>query len=99
MELATPMSISGYIFQLDSSYILSWQSCKQSIVALSSTEAEYIVATTAPKELIWLQTLITELGYAILLPSTSVNQSSIAISENLKFHNKSKHIGLRFHFL
>lgn len=97
----TRKSTSGYIFQLDSSSILSWQSRKQSIVALSSTEAEYIAAATATKELIWLQTIISELGYTLSQPSIiySDNQSSIALSANPKHHERSKHIDIRFHFL
>ena len=78
-----------------------WQSRKQSIVALSSTEAEYIAAATAVKELIWLQSIISELKYTLRLPSIlySDNQSCIALSENPKHHDRSKHIDLRYHFL
>ena len=100
-DIDTRRSTSGYIFQLDSSCLLSWQSRKQTIVALSSTEAEYIAAATATKELLWLQALLQELGYSLLLPSTLFcdNQSCISLSENPKFHDRSKHIDLRFHFL
>lgn len=58
-------STSGYIFQLDSACIISWQSQKQSIVALSSAEAEYIAVATVVKELIWLQSIISELQYTL----------------------------------
>jgi len=70
-------------------------------VALSSTEAEYITAATTTKELIWLQTIISELGYKLSRPSIiySDNQSSITLSENPKHHDRTKHIDLRFHFL
>ena len=56
-DIDTYRSTLGYIFQLDSSYLLSWQSRKQTIVALSSMEAEYIAAATATKELLWFQVL------------------------------------------
>lgn len=99
-DLDTRRSTSGYMFQIDSC-LISWQSRKQSVVALSSTEAEYIAIAIATKELIWLQAIIQELGYSLALPSTLFcdNQSCIALSKNPKFHDRSKHIDLRFHFL
>jgi len=92
---------SGCLFQLDSTYIISSQSIKQSIVALSSTEVEYIAITTTVKELIWLQSIISKLEYTLQLPNIllSDNQSCIDLSENPKHHNRSKHIDLYFHFL
>lgn len=70
-------------------------------MALSSTEAKYIAAATTTKELLWLQTTISELCYSLLQPSIiySDNQSFIALSENPKYHDRSKHIDLKFHFL
>jgi len=100
-DIDTRRSTSGYIFQLDSSCLLSWQSRKQTIVALSSTEAEYIAAATATKELLWLQALLQELGYSLTFPGIIYcdNQSCITLSANPKYHDRSKHIDLRFHFL
>jgi hypothetical protein len=71
------------------------------IVALSSTEAEYIAAATAIKKLLWLQVLLQELGYSLIFPGIIYcdNQSCITLSANPKYHNWSKHIDLRFHFL
>jgi hypothetical protein len=94
-DLDNQRSTPGYLFQIDSC-LISWQSRKQSIVALSSTEAEYIATATATKELIWLQTIIQELGYPKSLPSTLFcdNQSCITLNENPKFHDRSKHIDL-----
>jgi hypothetical protein len=96
----TRRSTSGYICQLNGT-TLSWLSKKQPIVALSSTEVEYIAAATATKELLWLQTLLTELGYPITLPSILYcdNQSCIALAKNPKFHERSKHIDIKYHFL
>ena len=90
-------SISSYLFQLETC-LLSWHSCKQSIVALSSTKAKYISVATATKELIWLQSII---GYSLFLPTTIYcdNQSCIALNQNPKFHDRSKQIDLRYHFL
>lgn len=100
-DINTYSSISGYIFQLDSSCLLFWQSRKQSTVVLSTSEVEYIAALAATKELLWLHALIYELGYSLQLPSTLYydNQFCIALSENPKFHDRSKHIDLRYHFL
>ena len=99
-DLDTRRSIFGYLFTLDTC-LISWQSQKQSIVALSSTEVEYIAGATATKEILWLQTIIKEIGYQLHLPNTLYydNQSCIKLSQNPKFHDRSKHIDLRYHFL
>jgi ATP-binding cassette subfamily B (MDR/TAP) protein 1 len=55
-------STIGYIFTIGTGAV-SWISRIQKIVALSTTEAEYVAATEASKELIWLQGLLTELGF------------------------------------
>lgn len=97
----TRRSISIFLYLLDSSCLLSWQSQKQHVVALSSTEAEYIAAATATKELLWLQALVGELQFPLQLPSTLFcdNLSCIALTKNPRFHNRSKHISIRFCFL
>ena len=53
-------STSGYIFCLGSN-VISWSSKKQKMVALSSAEAEYIAATDAACEAIWLRRLLSDL--------------------------------------
>ena len=80
---------------------ISWSSKKQSSVALSSTEAEYIAGAHATKEAIWLRRLLTELGLEILTPTSLHidNQSAIAIAKNPEFHNRTKHIEIHHHFL
>ena len=80
---------------------ISWSSKKQSSVALSSTEAEYIAGAHAAKELVWLRRLLNELGLrtdaaTILLMD---NQSAMAIARNPEFHDRTKHIDVRYHFL
>jgi hypothetical protein len=68
---------------------------------LSSTEAEYIAATYAAKEAVWLRRLLSELGFKISSPTILRvnNQSAIAITHNPEFHNRTKHINLCHHFL
>jgi hypothetical protein len=54
-------STTGYVFTIGGT-IISWISKLQKVVALSTTEAEYVVATEASKEMIWLQRFMEELG-------------------------------------
>ncbi len=92
----TRRSTSGYVFQLANGPI-SWRSKRQTIVALSSTEAEYIALTEATKEAIWMRSLLTEMQ---LDDSDAVhinmdNQGAIALARNPQFHNRTKHIDIR----
>jgi len=92
-------STTNYIFTVGTGAV-SWMSRIQKIVALSTTEAEYVVVTEASKELIWLQGLLTELGFMqdkCALYSDS--QSAIHLAKNSTFHSRTKHIGLRYHFI
>ena len=95
-------STSGYIYLLNNGAI-SWASRKQSVVALSSTEAEYMALTLAVKEVLWLKTLFGEIGaphHAIeILTIYCDNQGAIALANNPGFHARSKHIDIRYHFI
>jgi len=68
---------------------ISWSSKKQGFIALSSTEAEYIAAAHAAKEIVWLRQLISELHQSLPLPTVLHinNQSAIAITKNPEFHD------------
>ena len=93
-------STSGYFFTLGSASI-SWMSRKQKSVALSIADAEYIAASMACCEAFWLRKLFNEL-FGHVLDTTIIrcdNQSGIRLSENLMFHNRSKHIDIRYHFI
>lgn len=70
-------------------------------MALTETEAKYMAANTASCEAIWLRKLIVELIDDMLEPTMvyCYNQSCIRLSENLVFHDHSKHIDIRYHFL
>jgi len=96
----TRRSYSGYIFYLDDSPI-SWSAKKQSSVALSTMESEYVALMQACKEAIWLQTLLKELGFEQKLPTTLFedNQSAVALANNPVFHARSKHIDIQFHYV
>ena len=93
-------STSGYVFFLGSS-ILCWGFVKQKTVALSSCEAEYIAATTATCQGIWLNRLVSELrgeeekAWKLFID----NQSAIILSKNPVHHSRTKHIDTRYHFI
>jgi hypothetical protein len=70
------------------------------IVALSTTEAEYVAVTEAEKEMVWLKGFLDELGKKnekSVLHSDS--QSAIFLAKNPAYHSKTKHIQLRYHFI
>eukprot|EP00253_Pinus_taeda_P031985 PITA_31985 len=93
------ISISGYVFNLFRGAI-SWMSKKQSVVALSTTEAEYMAATHARKEAVWLQRLCSSMGLvqgAIRVDYD--NQSAIFLAKNPAYHSKTKHIDVQYHFV
>lgn len=97
----TRRSVSGYCFTLGSGMI-SWASRKQKIVATSSCEAEYVAASDAAKELIWLRTLLTDIGFPKNnepSPLLCDNNGAIVLSGDPSFHNKSKHIDVKYHHL
>ena len=74
---------------------------KQSILTLSTAEVEYIALTAVAREVLYLQALIQEL-YEPLTPPIPIycdNQGAIALASNNKFHARTKHIDLRYHFI
>jgi hypothetical protein len=78
----------------------SWQSRKQSSIALSMVEVGYIAACSASCEAIWLHKLLTTL-FDLEMEATVIlcdNQSCIKMTENPMFHDKSKHIEIRYHY-
>jgi hypothetical protein len=93
-------STGGYLVCMGNGAV-SWSSKLQPIVALSTTEAEYIAAVEAGKELVWMRALLSELGYALTGPSTlhMDNQSAISVAKNPEHHGRMKHLDLRFHWL
>jgi hypothetical protein len=83
------------------SAMVSWCSRKQSFVALSTTEVEYIALSGAVHEAVWLRKLLTNL-FDHEMDSTIIhcdNQSCVKLSENHVFHDKSKHIEIKYHYI
>ncbi|XP_073120764.1 secreted RxLR effector protein 161-like [Henckelia pumila] len=93
-------STSGYIFCIGTKPI-SWSFKKQKTVALSSAEAEYIAATDAACEAIWLRRILKNLQQEPKSPTKIFcdNMSAIVMTKNPVFHARSKHIELRHHFI
>lgn len=92
-------SYTGYVFKL-SGCAISWKSIKQRTVALSSTEAEYMALSEASKEAIHLRNLLSELtGKLSCIIVYNDNQSALKLATNPVFHNRSKHIDVRYHFI
>jgi hypothetical protein len=91
--------IPGFSFHYGQGAI-SWSLKKQSMITLSSTEAEYIAETHAAKEAMWLRTLISEIteqGGPLTIMGD--NQGAITLAKDNKFHSQMKHIDLRYHFI
>jgi hypothetical protein len=99
-DAMTRKSTSGYLFQVCGGAV-SWRSQRQPIVALSSTEAEYIATTVACKELVWLRNLLGDVGFKQVSPTVlhGDNQGAILLSKNPVHHDRTKHIDLRFHYI
>jgi hypothetical protein len=99
-DVDTRKSTSGTLFFLGRNAI-TWQSQKQKVVALSSCEAEYIAGTSAACQGIWLMRLLSELkGKKESTVRIHIdNQSAIQLSKNPVFHERSKHIDTRYHFI
>ncbi|KAI5328948.1 hypothetical protein L3X38_028345 [Prunus dulcis] len=93
-------STSGYAFNLGSG-AFSWASIKQSSVALSTAEAEYMSAAEATAQAMWLRFVLFDFGEEQVEPTQLLcdNTSAIAISKNPVHHHKTRHINRRFHFI
>ena len=92
-------SQTGYFFQLASASI-SWQSCAQKTIALSSTEAEYMALCDCCKQAKWIKSLLSKLGINVgHVPINGDNQGSIFLGSNPVQGNRSKHIDIRYHFV
>ena len=95
-------SISGYVhvFTLGGGAI-AWSSKKQQTVALSSTEAKYMAVTRASQHAIWLRKFFAASGFPQNGPSRVLldNRSALDLAYNPEFHDRSKHIDTRHHWI
>ena len=93
-------STSGYAFSFGGG-VFSWASVKQSTVALSTVEAKYVSASEATAQAIWLRFVLEDFGemQAEATPLYCDNTSTISMAKNLVFHQKTRHINRRYHFI
>jgi hypothetical protein len=92
-------STSGYLMTYAGGAV-SWQSRLQKCVSQSTTEAEYIAAVDAGKEVLWMKNFLQELGvkqekYVLFCDS----QSAIHLAKNSSYHSRTKHIDVRYHWI
>lgn len=91
-------SYSGYVFRLGEATV-SWCSKKQKVVALSTTEAEYMAMSDAARHMIWMHNALLELEqtYDPVLHADSMG--GIDLAKNHRISQRSKHIDIRYHFI
>ena len=98
-DVDTQRSTTGYVYTFGGT-VVNWVSQLQKLVALSTTEAEYLAITKASKEMLWLKNLFVELGKTCVEHKLfSDSQSGIHLAKNPMFHSRTKHIQLRYHFI
>ena len=79
---------------------MSWSSKKQTSVALSTAEAEYVAAGQCCAQLLWMRQTLRDFGYNLSkVPLLCDNESATRIAENPVEHSRTKHIDIRHHFL
>lgn len=93
-------STGGMAFYLDEN-LITWVSQKQRCVALSSCEAEFMTATAAACQGVWLSKLLRQVIDMKECPVVIYvdNRSAIDLAKNPVFHGRSKHIDIRYHFI
>jgi hypothetical protein len=80
--------------------LVSWSSKKQTSVALSTTEAEYVAAGQCCAQLLWMRQTLRDFGYNLnKVPLLCDNESAIRMADNPVEHSRTKHIDIRHHFL
>ena len=95
-------STSGCAFLLNDSAIL-WRSKKQSCIALSTMEAEYVACSLVTQDVVWLKKFLYHLKI-IKSASNPVtiycdNTTAIVVAKDPKYHGKTKHIKMRYHYI
>jgi hypothetical protein len=98
-DVTTRKSISGVV-SMYGGCAVTWSSKQQQCVALSTTEAEFIAASEAAREAIWLTKLLSDLTMMSQVPVISIdNQSTIKLVKNPEFHCRTKHIDVKYCFI
>ena len=100
MQMIESLSLGFFIYN---GGVVSWKSSKQGVTVDSTTKAEYIAASDAAKEAVWIKKFITELeiipSIESLIPLYCDNNGAIALAKEPRSHQKSKHIERHFHII
>jgi hypothetical protein len=97
-------STSGYVVRIGQSTVM-WSTKKQKTVSLSSAEAEYMALSTAVQEVMWLRRFLCEMldvsgmSVRVCMSVFVDNQAALHISKNDVYHDRTKHIDIRYHFV
>ena len=101
-DLDQRKSTSGYVFLLNKGAI-SWSSKKQTCIALSTMEAEFIACSAAVQEAVWLRSFFCNLGVqsdcAGPITVYCDNQAAIAFTKDSKYHSRTKHIDTKYNYI
>nr|GEX17438.1 putative reverse transcriptase, RNA-dependent DNA polymerase [Tanacetum cinerariifolium] len=82
------------------SRLILWQCKKQTVVASSTTKAEYVAASNCYGQVLWIQNQMLDYGYNFINTKIFIdNENTICIVKNPIFHSKTKHIEIRHHFI
>ena len=93
-------STTGYLFQIGGTAV-TWKSQKQSCIALSTAEAEYMALSSTAQEAVWMRELNSDLGNQQSQPTLIFedNQSAISMAKNPQFYGRLKDINIEYHFI
>ena len=93
-------STFGYLVLLNGGPV-GWTSRVQKSVATSMTEAEYVALSETAKEVSWIRRFMCDVGYTQEGPTSlmSDNQGAICLTKNPEFHQRTKHIDVRYHYI
>jgi hypothetical protein len=96
----TRRSTSGFVFTMAGGAV-SWSSKRQTTVALSTVEAEYVAMSRCAQQMVWMQSWLNEVKVDNTLPGVIKcdNRGAIALTKNTKDHGKVKHIDIRHHYI
>jgi hypothetical protein len=96
----TRRSTSGYVFTMTGGPV-TWSSKRQSMVALSTVEAEYVAMSRCAQQMVWMQSWLDEVTIEHTRPGVMKGdcRGAIALTKNTKDHEKVKHIDIRHHYI
>ncbi|CAL3971483.1 unnamed protein product [Diplocarpon coronariae] len=99
-DIGSAKSTTGFSFYL-ANCLFSWKSKLQSIIAQSTTKAEYMAINSAAKEAVYIKQILLELGFYIQnkLPLYTDNNRALLLAKNPQFHERTKHIAVKYHYI